>query len=785
MTDQNSLEDTSDSILPIKNALGLSAEVFNEILREFDRACKSKKIERNALVNYMTTRTSWKIKCVAIGSVSNVLINMGNDCDEQLGILNSIGEEMVVDEIIRAIINELGNKADGKTNGKKSTSKIPHSMSSATIKKKDPQGQISSAIQYHKPKSNNNGVMLIMFSLVGVIVIAVVFHFINSDSKTTSAPAVSDPIVNNDAPIETIKPKELPKAVIEETVQKPPEIKKEHSILSPYTGPMLAKEGIIIFQSGQDNFIGGEMVTVSSNKKKKNSSPFLVGNMDGTSYTLLKIDLRNIPKDASIENATLRLNVTSRGDASEQFQIYCLPAKTGWSFSSAMYNASGGDNEITFANLVKNKNSPLAQKAVITLRNDWISFNITSLVQDWVSNKSDNNGVVIFTETNAEVFFEGFDSFKKMMTPKLAISFGTPPKATDTNLANTTKTVDALPEKNEPSDVSNKPKSQTAKPEKEVVENKVSKPKDSETETVLKNLEGTDTDTDDKNSAKEPGNVFEDDPDLQTKENEKAKTAEVKKKSSTEQVAEKKPEKVAAVKPPVVKPENTADITLKAPNVLNKARLIEASELIKIENQEAQGEIRYTTDGREPNADSLLYSEPIKLIGTNLHILKTAVFVDRVRKSPISESEFRLIGGSGQLIDNNMSSCKKSGNWESGKSKANYYGKDYVWEQRGKGTVEWVPSLNKKTNCEVYIWLPDGDNTTRPKQAPLTIKFDGGTKEIPLDQTNRNNGWVYLGTYPMKSGSGSVLLTNDNSGKMFVADAVYFLFLPDAPGTGN
>lgn len=784
MAEQNSLEDTSDSILPIKNALGLSAEVFNEILREFDRACKSKKIEKTALINFMGNRSSWKIKCIAIGSVSNVLINMGNDCDEQLSLLNSIGEEIVIDEIIRAIINETGGRGDSKNNGKKSTSKIAHTPSSTSIKKKDSQGQISSHLEYHNAKSGNNGVMIVLFSLVGVILIIGVFLVYRSMGNKPSNQQIVAPdlIVKNEPPVEIIKPKETPKAVIEEPIQKPPEARKENSMMLPYTGPMVAKDGILIYQSGQDNFIGGEMVTVSANKKKKNTSPFIVGNLGGASYTLLKMDLRNIPRDATIENATLRLNVTSKGESTEQFQVFCLAANASWSYNSIFYNATGSDNEISFANLIKNKNSPHAQKVIVTLRNDWISFNVTSLVQDWVSNKAINNGVVIFTETDSEISFDGFDSFKKMITPKLAISFGVPPKVIDANVATNTKPIENTQNKNETVEPSNKSNGLNNKPEKEAVDNKASKPKeneiDNDSETPIKNLDGNDNIEEKTKMDKTEKNIFEDDPELNKKEN--TKPPEQKKTNVAGSVVEKHPEKLEPVKP-----ENAADITMKAPNVLPKARLIEATELVKIENQETQGEIRYTTDGREPTADSLIYNEPIKLSGTNLHVLKSAVFVDKTRRSPVSEKEYRIIGNNGQLIDNNMSGCKKSGNWESSKSKPNFYGKDYVWEQRGKGTVEWIASLNKKTNCEVYIWIPDGDSVTRSKQVPLTINYDGGKKEMLFDQTTRGTSWIYLGSFPMKAGSGSVVLKNDNSGKMFVADAVYFLFLPDGASIDN
>ena len=105
------------------------------------------------------------------------------------------------------------------------------------------------------------------------------------------------------------------------------------------------------------------------------SFPFSVGNHLGVSYTLMKFDLRNIPMEAIIESAILRINVTANSENNGVFNLNCVATQTNWNYSSAIYLQEGAHNEISYDNLVKNIS--LAEKAPINLRNDWVSFNIT------------------------------------------------------------------------------------------------------------------------------------------------------------------------------------------------------------------------------------------------------------------------------------------------------------------------------------------------------------------------------------------------------------------------
>lgn len=771
MVNENQLEDTSDSIMPIKNCLGIPSEMFTEIIQEFKRACKSKGIDRHLLVHYMENKSSWQIKCIAIGSVSNIVISMGPESDQYLSQLQSIGDDLVVDEVIRISIGDSNANLGDRNLSKKSTHKMPN-VKSVPVGKKDSQGNISRPLEYHSAKSGSNVWLLSILAIISVA-LAVVFFvlFQNPNKKET----VSKPVT-------IASPSKDPKVESKNLVSELPEVKEkvnqniqvEHKKESAYTGSMVTPEGVLVYQNGYDCFIGGEMASLFSHKRKSNTSPFFVGNHTGVSYTLIKYDLRNIPFGASIENALINLNVTTLNVNNNVFNLYCLPVTSDWTYNSIFFNKEGSASELSFDGMIKNMS--LAKKVSINLRNDWVSFNITSIVQEWISKKSENNGIVFFTDSDAEIIFEGFDSYKKMISPKLVITFGQPkPKPEEAkpvveNKSNE-KEAEALIAKANAQKMETKPK-ETVVPilDKEKAEDNESN--DNLLKNILDKVE-EEKPVDKKEEKKQVKNVFEEDPNTPTKEKEN-----VVKTKPINGVVPKVVEKVDVPK------EESADITMKEPVILPISRLLDTKDVVKLENPENKGELRYTLDGKEPNADSLVYDEPIKLSGSQLHVVKSAVFLDHVRKSPIKVQEFRILGNLSQIIDNQSSNCKKSGDWESSNSKPNAYGKDYLWEQKGKGTVEWFPSLNKKSVCEVYVWLPDGD-FLRPNKAKYVVKCEGGPKEVFVDQTARGTKWIYLGSFTMKAGAGSVTLQDDGSGKMFVADAICFYVLPEPAANKN
>ena len=481
----------------------------------------------------------------------------------------------------------------------------------------------------------------------------------------------------------------------------------------------------------------------------------------------------------------LMINVTNRIENNERFSLYCLPLNSDWSFNSLFYIQNGEPSEISYEGLLKN--IPTANKVSINMRNEWVAIEYNNLIQDWVSQKKPNNGVAFFTDSNSEIVFEGFDSIRKSLTPKLVITFGSPAKPQEIAKSEEIKI---------PSDPKVLAKNSDSLLGKEPVSNEI-KTKENIVDTAKKekDLKGDDENQlyknfDKKEEGEKPpteitekkksSNIFEDDPTEKKAKEETAVAVNENKTKAVNGSVTKTLEKSDSIQLEVA-----VDITMKEPSIFPAARLLEVTDLVKFENPESKGELRYTLDGKDPSPDSFLYEEPIKLTGNHLHTVKAAIFLDRIRKSPIKIQEFRISNSLGQIIDNTSSNCKKIGNWQSSMTKPNYYGKDYLWEQKGKGTVEWVPSISKKCNYEVYIWIPDGDGVTRSNKTKYVIKYDGGSKDIFVDQTVRGSKWIYLGEYSMKSGAGSVTMYDDGSGKMYVADASYFYIIPDTISTGN
>lgn len=116
--------------------------------------------------------------------------------------------------------------------------------------------------------------------------------------------------------------------------------------------------------------------------------------------------------------------------------------------------------------------------------------------------------------------------------------------------------------------------------------------------------------------------------------------------------------------------------------------------------------------------------------------------------------------------------------WESSYATQGYYGIDYVTDGNktadSKAYAMWTPDLKESDTYDVYIrWIAASD---APQDVPLEIVYDGGidtTKKI--NQRYNNGTWLYLGTYPFKSGTdGYVKMLGSSEGKT-TADAVKFV----------
>jgi hypothetical protein len=90
-------------------------------------------------------------------------------------------------------------------------------------------------------------------------------------------------------------------------------------------------------------------------------------------------------------------------------------------------------------------------------------------------------------------------------------------------------------------------------------------------------------------------------------------------------------------------------------------------------------------------------------------------------------------------------------------------------------TARFMPTLTAEGFYPVYAWALDGGN--RAPDQTYRVVHSGGTTEVKIDHTRVGKGWVYLGTYHFRAGSGGgVEISNKTSipGRAIIADAVRF-----------
>ncbi len=91
----------------------------------------------------------------------------------------------------------------------------------------------------------------------------------------------------------------------------------------------------------------------------------------------------------------------------------------------------------------------------------------------------------------------------------------------------------------------------------------------------------------------------------------------------------------------------------------------------------------------------------------------------------------------------------------------------------GKGTksATFRPDIDVPGNFDVYIWNTIVTNGS--SDVPVDIVHQSGTTTIDVDQAGSAAGWMRLGTFAFAAGTtGAVMIRNDDSGGVVVADAV-------------
>ncbi len=148
--------------------------------------------------------------------------------------------------------------------------------------------------------------------------------------------------------------------------------------------------------------------------------------------SLLRVDLWDIPVDATIESAELSLYVLER-TAAQGVTLRVFELLRHWSESQTTWTASFDDQPWAVpgaagANLDRAA-SPTADLNLDVSRG-WITIPLTSLVQTWVTQPDQNHGVVLETSSegydNVEYKFASSNNFEQPLRPRLTVRYRVP-----------------------------------------------------------------------------------------------------------------------------------------------------------------------------------------------------------------------------------------------------------------------------------------------------------------------------------------------------------------------
>jgi len=130
------------------------------------------------------------------------------------------------------------------------------------------------------------------------------------------------------------------------------------------------------------------------------------------------------------------------------------------------------------------------------------------------------------------------------------------------------------------------------------------------------------------------------------------------------------------------------------------------------------------------------------------------------------------------IIDNPAATV--TGQWTNGVMSTDKYGDDYFYTYAGTGTqyVEYRPNLPASGNYAVYEWHPEGTNRTA--DAPIAIKYHGGSQTVRINQKINGGQWNLLGTFNFAAGTAGYVRIQDNftTGTVVMADAIKFVYAP-------
>ena len=136
--------------------------------------------------------------------------------------------------------------------------------------------------------------------------------------------------------------------------------------------------------------------------------------------SLLKFDLTSIPSGQTITSATLELRVNNASVDSTIVTIHNVTKD--WGEGNANWTES--NSGINWANSGGDFDSTISASATTPSAQDWVSWDISDLVTDWVNGTSANYGLMLgTTESGKSTQFSSTDAGLPANRPKLTISY--------------------------------------------------------------------------------------------------------------------------------------------------------------------------------------------------------------------------------------------------------------------------------------------------------------------------------------------------------------------------
>ena len=140
---------------------------------------------------------------------------------------------------------------------------------------------------------------------------------------------------------------------------------------------------------------------------------------------LMQMDLSHIPVTATVTRAILRLHVFSSGPY--PMTLYAYKVNRPWNANEATWTRATASSDWATPgcqNVPNDYDGTPRASQIVSSANTWCELDITSLVQQWVSNPNSNRGLLLRGQTLAgEYTFTSSDYLNASLRPQLDISY--------------------------------------------------------------------------------------------------------------------------------------------------------------------------------------------------------------------------------------------------------------------------------------------------------------------------------------------------------------------------